>query len=564
MNEPTDPSPPAGLAKCPTGIRGLDDLTGGGLPRGRCTLVCGGAGSGKTLLAMEFIVRGIRDYDEPGVFVSFEEDLEELAQNVASLGFDIQTLIQDNQLAINHIRIERAEIEEAGEYDLDGLFLRIGHKIQHIGAKRVAVDSLEALFSGFTNEALLRSELRRLFRWFKTQGLTAVITGEQGKDTLTRYGLEEYISDCVIHLDHRVTNQIATRRLRIVKYRGTQHGTNEYPTLIDEHGLSVLPISSLGLDYPVSSDMVSSGIPRLDAMLGGDGYYRGSTVLVSGTAGTGKTSLAAVFAESVCQRGGRCLYFAFEEPPAQILRNMTSIGLDLGTWVTQGRLRFQAVRSTAHGLEQHLVSVHKLVNQFRPEAVVIDPVSNLTNIGDPQEVKAMLARVIDFLKANGITTLLTSLEDAGAEETAIGISSLMDTWLLVRNSESNGERNRLLFILKSRGMAHSNQVREFVLSNAGIHLTDVYTASGDVLTGSARRVQEVQDQAAEAARRRRANRRTEQIALKQRQVHNQIELLQQQAAALVEEQQRLQQDEQERRDLAVGNRLELATARHGD
>lgn len=564
MNEPTDPSPPAGLAKCPTGIRGLDDITGGGLPRGRSTLVCGGAGSGKTLLAMEFIVRGIRDYDEPGVFVSFEEDRDELVQNVASLGFDIQTLIQDNQLAINHIRIERAEIEEAGEYDLDGLFLRIGHKVQQVGAKRVAVDSLEALFSGFTNEALLRSELRRLFRWFKTQGLTAVITGEQGKDTLTRYGLEEYISDCVIHLDHRVSNQIATRRLRIVKYRGTQHGTNEYPTLIDEHGLSVLPISSLGLDYAVSSDMVSSGIPRLDAMLGGEGYYRGSTVLVSGTAGTGKTSLAAVFAEAVCQRGGRCLYFAFEEPPAQILRNMTSIGLDLGTWVTQGRLRFQAIRATAHGLEQHLVAVHKLVNQFRPEAVVIDPVSNLTNIGDPREVKAMLARIIDFLKANGITTLLTSLEDTGSEETAIGISSLMDTWLLVRNSESNGERNRLLFILKSRGMAHSNQVREFVLSNAGIHLTDVYTASGNVLTGSARLVREVQDQADEAARRRRVAHRTEQIALKQRQVHNEIELLQQQAAALVEEQERLQQDEQDRRDLAVSNRLELATARQGD
>lgn len=564
MNEPTDPSPPAGLAKCPTGIRGLDDITGGGLPRGRSTLVCGGAGSGKTLLAMEFIVRGIRDYDEPGVFVSFEEDRDELVQNVASLGFDIQTLIQDNQLAINHIRIERAEIEEAGEYDLDGLFLRIGHKVQQVGAKRVAVDSLEALFSGFTNEALLRSELRRLFRWFKTQGLTAVITGEQGKDTLTRYGLEEYISDCVIHLDHRVSNQIATRRLRIVKYRGTQHGTNEYPTLIDEHGLSVLPISSLGLDYAVSSDMVSSGIPRLDAMLGGEGYYRGSTVLVSGTAGTGKTSLAAVFAEAVCQRGGRCLYFAFEEPPAQILRNMTSIGLDLGTWVTQGRLRFQAIRATAHGLEQHLVSVHKLVNQFRPEAVVIDPVSNLTNIGDPREVKAMLARIIDFLKANGITTLLTSLEDTGSEETAIGISSLMDTWLLLRNSESNGERNRLLFILKSRGMAHSNQVREFALSSAGIHLTDVYTASGNVLTGSARLVREVQDQADEAARRRRVAHRTEQIALKQRQVHNEIELLQQQAAALVEEQERLQQDEQDRRDLAVSNRLELATARQGD
>lgn len=564
MNAQADRSSPATLAKCPTGIRGLDEITGGGLPRGRSTLVCGGAGSGKTLLAMEFIVRGIRDYGEPGVFIAFEEDREDLVQNVASLGFELEELIRADQLAIDHIHIERAEIEEAGDYDLDGLFLRIAHKMRHTGAKRIAVDSLEALFSGFANEALLRSELRRLFQWFKTQGLTAVITGEQGSNTLTRHGLEEYISDCVIHLDHRVSNQIATRRLRIVKYRGTQHGTNEYPTMIDEHGLSVLPISSVGLDYTVSSDMVSSGIARLDAMLGGEGYYRGSTVLISGTAGTGKTSLAAVFAEAVCQRGGRCLYFAFEEPSSQILRNMTSIGLDLATWVAAGRLRFQAIRSTAHGLEQHLVSLHKLVNQFQPDAVVIDPISNLIGVGDPQEVKSMLARVIDFLKANGITTLMTSLEDTGSEETAIGISSLMDTWLLLRNIESNGERNRLLFILKSRGMAHSNQVREFVLSNAGIRLTDVYTASGSVLTGSARLVREAQDQAEETARRRRAAKRKAQLALKQHQISQQMELLQQQAAALEDEHQRLQHEEQDRLDLAASNRRELATARQCD
>lgn len=564
MNERANNPALATLAKCPTGIRGLDEITDGGLPRNRSTLVCGGAGSGKTLLAMEFIVRGIRDFGEPGVFIAFEESIEDLVQNVASLGFELEAFMRDNKLAIDHIHVERAEIEEAGEYSLDGLFVRIEHKVKQTGAKRIAVDSLEALFSGLKDEALLRSELRRLFRWFKTKGLTAVITGEQGKNTLTRHGLEEYISDCVINLDHRVSNQIATRRLRILKYRGTQHGTNEYPTMIDEHGLSVLPISSLGLDYGVSKEHVSTGIPRLDAMLGGKGYYRGSTVLVSGTAGTGKSSMAAAFADSVCRDGGVCLYLAFEEPSAQILRNMESIGFDLGAWVAEERLRFHAIRPTAHGLEQHLVAIHKLVNQHRPKAVVIDPVSNLTSIGDPHEVKAMLARIIDFLKGLGVTTVMTSLEDAGSEETQIGISSLMDTWLLLRNVESNGERNRLLFILKSRGMAHSNQVREFALSDEGIRLIDVYTASGDVLTGSARLVREAQDQAEEAARRRRVASRKDRAVLRERQISNQIDLLQQQSEALHAEIERLQQEEQDRLDLADSDRTELAKARRGD
>ncbi|HNU71752.1 MAG TPA: circadian clock protein KaiC [Thermodesulfobacteriota bacterium] len=466
--------PSAGIAKCPTGIRGLDEVTNGGLPRGRPTLLCGGAGSGKTLLAMEFIVRGARDYGEPGVFVSFEETSDELAANVASLGFDLPTMVKQKQLELDYVRIERSEIEETGEYDLSGLFVRLASAVESVGAKRVALDSLEALFAGLPNEAILRAELRRLFSWLKQRGLSAVITAEQGRGTLTRYGMEEYVSDCVIFLDHRVVNQVATRRLRIVKYRGSAHGTNEYPTMIDETGLSVLPISSLGLDYVVSKQRISTGVAELDAMFGDKGYYRGSSVLISGTAGTGKSSFAAAFADEACRRGERCLYLAYEESPPQIVRNMASIGFDLAHWVKQERLRFHAVRSTLYGLEQHLVAIHKLVEEFGPDCVVMDPVTNLTSIGDRAEITAMLSRVIDYLKQQGITAVFTSLTEGGSanEGTDVGISSLMDTWLEVRQEKVSGERRRLLSILKSRGMAHSSAVRQFTLSDKGIRMEE--------------------------------------------------------------------------------------------
>ena len=460
------------LAKCPTGIRGLDEITHGGLPRGRPTLVCGSAGCGKTLLSMEFIVRGAREFNEPGVFMAFEETESELTDNVASLHFDLPGLVRQKKLVLDHVYIERSEIEETGEYDLEGLFVRLGCAIDTIGAKRVVLDSLEALFSALPNEAVLRAELRRLFRWLKSKGVTVLITGEQGDGKLSRHGLEEYISDCVIFLDHRVVNQVGTRRLRIVKYRGSAHGTNEYPTMIDENGLTVLPISSLGLDYGVSKHRISTGVDQLDAMFGGKGYYQGSSVLVSGTAGTGKSSLAGAFIDAACRRRERCLYLAFEESAAQIVRNMASIGFDLDQWVRQKRLRFHAVRSSLYGLEQHLVAIHRLVGEFRPTVVVLDPVTNLTSVGDTPEITAMLTRVIDFLKMQGITTLFNSLTAGGgaAERTDVCISSLMDTWVLLRNVESDGDRKRLLYILKSRGMAHSSQVREFVLSDRGIEV----------------------------------------------------------------------------------------------
>ncbi len=487
----------AGIEKCPTGISGLDEVTEGGLPRGRPTLVCGGAGSGKTLLGMEFVIRGILDFDEPGVFMSFEETAEELVKNVASLGFDVNKLIAQNRMAIDYVHIERSEIEETGEYDLEGLFVRLNFMIDQIGAKRVVLDTVEALFAGLPNEAILRAELRRLFRWLKKRGVTVIITGEQGQNTLTRYGIEEYVSDCVIFLDHRVRDQIATRRLRIVKYRGSKHGTNEYPTHIDEQGLSVLPISSLGLNYPVTTDRVSSGIPELDTMMGGKGYYRGTSILISGTAGTGKSSIAAAFVNGMCRRGEKCVYFSFEESPEQIIRNMRSIGIDLEKWSKKGLLRFHSARPTLCGLETHLAKIHQHVNEFSPAGIVMDPVTNLAAIGVDIEIRAMLTRVVDFLKMRQTTSIFTSLTEGGEalERSDLGISSLMDTWLLVRMLETNGERNRLLYLLKSRGMSHSNQLREFQLTDEGIKLIDVYIGPGQVLTGTARLVQEAKDRA---------------------------------------------------------------------
>jgi circadian clock protein KaiC len=490
------------LPKAATGIQGLDEITQGGLPRGRPTLVCGGPGCGKTLFAAEFLIRGATQFNEPGAFITFEETGEELAQNVRSLGFDLDALVEDKKIALDYVRVERAEIEETGEYDLEGLFLRLGLAIDSVGAKRVVLDTIESLFSGFNNQALLRSELRRLFRWLKDKGVTAVITGERGAGSLTRQGLEEYVSDCVILLDHRVNEQVSTRRLRIVKYRGTTHGTNEYPFLIDEKGFSVLPVTGLALDHAVSNERVSSGVERLDTMLGGKGYFRGSSVLVSGTAGTGKTSLAAHFAHESASRGERVLYLAFEESPKQLMRNMRSIGVDIEPQVKKGLIRIHASRPTLFGLEMHLVQIHKMVAEFKPAAVIVDPISNFIDGGTATEAQSMLLRLVDYLKSQQITALFTHLTHGGSasEATDIGISSIIDTWLLLRDIELGGERNRGLYVLKSRGMKHSNQIREFVLTPQGIDLLDVYLGPEGVLTGSMRAAQEARESADRLAR----------------------------------------------------------------
>ena len=489
MKKTKDDSPRYELPKAATGIKGLDEITAGGLPRGRPTLVCGGAGCGKTMLAAEFIVRGATAMDEPGVFMTFEESAAELSDNVRSLGFDLDRLVRQKKVALDFVYIERSEIEETGEYDLEGLFIRLGHAIDTIGAKRVVLDTVEALFAGLPNHAILRAELRRLFRWLKDRGVTAVITGERGENSLTRFGLEEYVADCVILLDHRIVDQVSTRRLRVVKYRGTAHGTNEYPFLIGAEGLSVLPITSMRLEHEALSERVSTGIAGLDAMLGGKGVYRGSSVLITGAPGTGKSTVAVAFAGAACSRRKRALLFCYEESASQVIRNMRSVGLDLAPWVESGLLLIHAARPTLQGLEQHLVEMHRTVSEARPAIVVVDPVSNLALSNTDSALKSTLMRLIDFLKREGITGVFTSLTaDAttAVADSELGISSLMDTWLLLANIEHNGERTRNIQVLKSRGMPHSNQVREFLLTDHGVELIDVYMPADRVLTGAER------------------------------------------------------------------------------
>ncbi len=504
------------MPKTPTGINGLDEITEGGLPKGRPTLICGDAGSGKTLFSMEFIVKGATNYNEPGVFVAFEEKSEDLTLNVASLGFDLNKLTAEKKIKIDYIQIERSEIEETGEYDLDGLFIRLGYAIDSIGAKRVVLDTIENLFSGLTNHGILRAELRRLFSWLKDKGVTAIITAEKGDGKLTRHGLEEYVSDCVILLDHRIENQISTRRLRIIKYRGSVHGTNEYPFLIDKDGISVLPITSLQLSNRVSNQKVSSGIPSLDYMLGGKGFFKGSSVLVSGAAGSGKTSIAAHFAIAFCNRKERCLFFAFEESPEQIIRNMKSINLDLEKHVKSGFLQFYASRPTIYGLEMHLVVFYKLIKQFKPQAVVLDPITNLVMVGDPSQVKSILIRLIDFLQKEQITVMFTALtyNNAVGARGDEDVSSLVDTWLSVHNIEFNGERNRGIYILKSRGMKNSNQIREFLITDNGIEIAEVTLGPNGVLVGSARDAYKLEQNSGEVLRKNSLERKNKEIESK--------------------------------------------------
>jgi circadian clock protein KaiC len=484
------------LRKSPTGIRGLDEITGGGLPTGRPTLICGAAGCGKTLLALEFLVRGATECDEPGVFVAFEETGAELTANVASLGFDLKSLVARKKLMLEYVYVDRSEFDENGEYDLEGLFIRIGHAIDSIKAKRVVLDTIEGLFAGLPNHGIVRAELRRLFRWLKNRGVTVIITGERVDGMQTRYVLEEYVSDCVISLDHRVVDQVTTRRIRVVKYRGSSHGTNEYPFLIEKDGISIWPITSAQLEHMASHERISTGIERLDNMLGGKGFYRGSSILVSGTAGTGKSSLSATFTQATCRLGDRCLYISLEESPSQIIRNMATIGIDLQQWMRKGLLQFQTVRAFHFGLEMHLARTIKFVSEFAPKVVIVDPVSGLDTSGTPLEVESALMRLVDFLKQKGITVMLTDLKKGDARDpTEEAISSLVDTWLVLRDIESNGERNRGLHILKSRGMSHSNQVREFLLSDTGIQIADVYVGPNGMLTGSARVAQEARERA---------------------------------------------------------------------
>jgi len=525
--------------KAPTGVDGLDEITEGGFPKGRPTLICGGAGCGKTLLSMQFLIKGITEFNEPGVFMSFEEPSHDLTLNVKSLGFDLEQLKADKKLVVDHVRVERSEIEEAGEYDLDGLFIRLGYAIDSINATRVVLDTLESLFAGLDNQAILRAELRRLFHWLKEKGVTAVITGERGESTLTRQGLEEYVSDCVILLDHRVIEQVSTRRLRIVKYRGSTHGTNEYPFLIDEDGISVLPITSLKLDNEVSSDIVSTGVPGLGEMFNGGGFYRGSNILVSGTAGTAKTTIACYFADEQCKKKEKTIYFAFEESPQQLVRNMKSIGLNLQKHIDEGYLQIHSSRPSLNGLELHLLTLRKLIKEYKPTTIIIDPISNLISVGSEQEVRSMLVRLIDLVKVNNITALFTSLNKQTdtfrpdlAEES---VSSLVDTWITVRDMEGMGERNRGIFIIKSRGMGHSNQVREFIITGNGIELLDIEIGPEGILTGAARHSNEINKRLTEIKLQNELDRKDREIARKRKVLEANIEALRNEFESVEEE-----------------------------
>lgn len=565
-NTNTNPALSAqGLQKSPTGINGLDEITGGGLPLGRPTLICGSAGCGKTLMSLEYVIRGALEFNEPGVFMAFEEKSEELATNVASLGFDINQLIADKLLRVDHVHIERSEIEETGEYDLDGLFIRLGYAIDSIGAKRVVLDTIENLFSGLDNQSILRSELRRLFQWLKEKGVTAIITGERGESSLTRQGLEEYVSDCVILLENRITSQISTRLLRIVKYRGSVHGTNEYPFLIDEEGISILPVTSLLLNAPVSTESITSGINSLDTMLGGEGFYKGSSVLVSGTAGTGKTSIASSFANATCQDGKRCIYFAFEESPTQIRRNMLSIGIDLNKHVEAGLLEFYSSRPTLFGLEMHLVAIHKKIKKFKPEVVILDPITNLITVGSVAEVKAMLIRLVDYLQNEQITVMFTALalNNTVNEQTDEGISSLVDTWLLIRDIEFNGERNRGLYVMKARGKGHSNQVREFIITNEGLELVDVYLGPNGVLTGSARESHIANEQTGIALHGQAVTRKDREISRKRKVMEAKISGLQTEFESTEEELNRTYEDDELKNKIQNQTRQEMIEKRKG-
>jgi circadian clock protein KaiC len=559
-------SPTILLPKCPTGIQGLDEITGGGLPRGRPTLMCGGPGCGKTLFAAEFLVRGAVQFGEPGVFMAFEETEAELKANVASLGFDLAGLVRRKKIAIDYVHLERSEVQESGEYDLEGLFVRLNHAIDSIGARRVVLDTLEALFASLPNEAILRAELRRLFRWLKDKGVTAIITAERGREQLTRHGLEEYVSDCVILLDHRVNEQIATRHLRVVKYRGAMHGTNEFPFLIGNEGISVLPITSLGLNHKISAERIATGIPRLDAMLGGRGFFRGSSILLTGTPGTGKTIVAANFAQAAARRGERTLFFSFEESPNQIIRNVHSIGLRLEPLVKRGLLRFHAARPSLYGLEMHLATMFKEIAAYQPQVVIIDPITSLMDAGTPSECRGMVTRLVDYLKAGQVTTLFTSLTQSGhaLQQSEASMSSLMDSWLLLQDFEGNGERNRVLYVLKARGMAHSNQIREFLISNRGIDLVDAYIGPSGVLTGAARVAQTAREKAEALAGQQEAARRQRELKRKRAALEQQISGLRSEHEASAEELRQIDEQVGTQTRLLTTERTELGRLRQAD
>ncbi len=558
---PEAPGPP--LPKAPTGVAGLDEITRGGLPKGRSTLLTGGTGCGKTLLGLQFLVAGAREYGEPGVLITFEESAEKVTANFASLGFDLDGLLRDGLLVIYAFRAEPTEVVGTGEFDFEPLLLLLDEAIKRIGARRVVLDSIESLFGMFSAQAIVRAELGRLFGWLEDRAVTAIVTGERGDNgSLSRHGIEEFVSDCVIALDHRVHEGVATRRLQVVKYRGSAHETNEYPFIISAGGFSVWPVTAVSLDYGASEERVSTGVPRLDYMLSG-GLFRGSTVLVSGSAGTGKTTLGAQLIDAACARGERALLVLYEESTDEVIRNMRSVGLNLRRWAEAGPLRIWAVRPTEFGLESHLAAVSELLAEHAPAVAVMDGIASLLSGPGRGEVASMLARKFHLFKSRGITAMATILTEDDIES-AIGVSSRADTWLLLRNIESDGERNRLLFVLKQRGSANSNQVREFVLTDHGVELVDVYVGPAGVLTGSARLAQETRERDAGLQQQEDQQRRTRELRRGIARGQAQLAALQDELAAQQAELGRIAGREQHRAADGQAARLAMAAQRRAD
>ncbi|WP_240236172.1 circadian clock protein KaiC [Nocardioides sp. CFH 31398] len=516
------------LEKAATGIEGFDDITFGGLPRARATIVTGAAGSGKSMFGVEFLAQGARAYGEPGVLLSFEETADELVANAASIGVDLRAMADEGTLVVDSAAGDLDDLVQSGAFDLEGLLLRLAAAIDAVGARRVVLDTVETLFSTLPDETTVRREFARLLRWLKERDLTVVVTAERGQQgRLTRHGIEEYVSDCVVVLDHRVEDEVATRRMRVAKYRGSPHGTNEFPFLISGRGLVVMPLHHDELTE-VSEERVSLGIPELDTMVGG-GVFRGSTIMISGSAGTGKTSIAACAADAACRRGEKALFLSFEEPSGQVVRNMRSIGLDLQHWIDKGLLVVQHMRPAITGLEAHLASLHMILDEHPAEVVVLDAVASLSRGVASYASASAVARDIAMLRLRGATTVLTAL--AGTHDdphTDVSASSLVDAWLLVRNVENDGERNRLLMTIKNRGSFHSNQVREFLLTDDGPRLVDVFVGPDGVLTGSAREQQEARDASTEDARRRDQERRRASIERRREEVEAQIATLRRQ------------------------------------
>ena len=460
------------LPKSLTGIQGLDDITYGGIPQNRPTLLVGSIGTGKTIFAMEYIINGITMFNEPGVFMTFEEQTDELQINVTSMGYNLSKLIADNKIYLEHLHIDHREIQATGKYDIEGLFIRIEMAIEKVKAKRIVLDALDTLFIGLDSQ-ILRSEIKRLFFWLKEKKVTAIITSEVGDIFLTRLGFEEVVADCVIELNNRLNNQISTRRLRIVKYRGSYHSTNEYPFMIDHKGITIFPIISEAPQIIVSNERISSGIKQIDEMLDGRGFYVGSSILVSGSAGTGKSSIAASFIKDVCEKKGTALYCAFEEAPNQIKRNMASIGIFLEPYEKSGNLHFYYSRPTLQTLELHFIAIKKLIKQINPSVVILDPITNLMIENINSDIRTMLTRFVDYLKMEQITVLLTatltvsSLELIQSNE---GISSMVDTCIMIQEKNIIDSRRRTLYIMKSRGICNSKKEVEFIITSEGISI----------------------------------------------------------------------------------------------